>query len=146
LDAGAAHAVPSFAVPTLFLGEYGAFSGVITLRRVRVLGCISDLMSSTRLQDASRALDQECVIVRRPEGLLDAIAGVDLVVVDLDIATGDGVDAVRIAHDAGVAVIAYGGHVAAERLQGARDAGADAVFTRGDFVRRLPELLRDAGN
>ena len=108
---------------------------------MNVLGCISDLMSSTRLQDAARALGHECTVVRRPEAMIGALAGVDLVVADLDIATGDGVAAVRLAHDAGVTVIAYGGHVAVERLQAARDAGAEAVLTRGDFVRRLPELL-----
>ena len=108
---------------------------------MNVLGCISDLMSSTRLQDAARALGHECAVVRRPEGMLDALDGVDLVIADLDLSTGDGVAAVRLAHDAGIPVIAYGGHVAVDRLQAARDAGADAVLTRGDFVRRLPELL-----
>jgi len=108
---------------------------------VKILGCVSDLMSSTRLQDAGRHLGHECTVVRRPEGLLELLDGADLVVADLDLSTGDGVEAVRLAHDAGVSVIAYGGHVAVERLQAARDAGADAVLTRGEFFRRLPELL-----
>lgn len=111
---------------------------------MHVLGCISDLMSSTRLADAATATGHTCRIVRRPEGVLDALPGTDLVVVDLDLATGDGVEAVRVACDAGISVVAYGGHVHVERLQAARDAGADSVLTRGDFVRQLPDLLRPA--
>jgi len=111
---------------------------------VHVVGCISDLMSSTRLSDAAAATGHTSRIVRRPEAVLDALAGADLVVVDLDLATGDAIEAVRAARDAGIAVVAYGGHVAVDRLQAARDAGADSVFTRGEFVRALPDLLRDA--
>jgi CheY-like chemotaxis protein len=42
-----------------------------------------------------------------------------------------------------VRVVAWGPHVAADLLQQARMAGADAVLTRGAFDHRLPELLKE---
>jgi hypothetical protein len=37
--------------------------------------------------------------------------------------------------------VAFGEHVQADVLQAARDAGADQVLTRSEFVYRLPVLL-----
>jgi hypothetical protein len=108
---------------------------------VRIVGLVSDLMFSTRLTDTARALGHECAVIRDPDGLSDRIAAADLVVIDLDITTGDAVAAVHAATAAGRPVVAYGGHVEVERLQAARDAGADAVLSRGEFTNRLPELL-----
>jgi hypothetical protein len=43
---------------------------------------------------------------------------------------------------AGVRVVGFLGHLQAERMAEAAAAGADEVLTRGQFVARLPELLR----
>jgi glycerophosphoryl diester phosphodiesterase len=106
---------------------------------VRVLGCIADLMFSTRLRDAARELGHDCQIVRRAGDV--PLTGVDLLVVDLMIASGGALELVAAAREAGVVTVAYGEHVQAEVLQAARDAGADQVLTRFEFTRQLPALL-----
>jgi CheY-like chemotaxis protein len=108
---------------------------------MRIVAGISDLMSSTRVRDTAAALGHECAVVRDVSALGDAAAGADLVIVDLDATTGDGPSAVSAVASRDIPVIAYGGHVHADRLAGARAAGAVMVLTRGDFVRRLPDLL-----
>lgn len=108
---------------------------------MKIVGVVSDLMFSTRLGDAARRLGHDCTLVRRPEDLETHLGGADLVVVDLNVTTGDGLDAVRTACAAGRPVIAYGEHVQADRLEEARQIGAEAVMSRGEFTQRLPELL-----
>jgi DNA-binding response OmpR family regulator len=108
---------------------------------VRVLGCIADLMFSTRLRDAARELGHDCQIVRRAGDVPGQLAGVDLLVVDLMIASGGALELVEAAREAGVVTVAYGEHVQAEVLQAARDAGADQVLTRFEFTKQLPALL-----
>jgi CheY-like chemotaxis protein len=108
---------------------------------MKVLGCIHELMFSTRLRDTSRQLGHDCEIVRRAADVPDRLAGTDLVVIDLMVAGGGALDAVKAAGAAGVVVVAYGEHVQADVLQAARDAGADQVLTRSEFAYRLPVLL-----
>jgi hypothetical protein len=45
--------------------------------------------------------------------------------------------------DGRVRIVAFGPHVAVERFEEAKAAGADAVLARGAFDRRLPELLAE---
>lgn len=108
---------------------------------VKVLGCIHELMFSTKLRDTARHLGHECQVVRRAADVPEHLAGADVVVIDLMVAGGGALDAVAAAREAGVAVVAYGEHVAADVLQAARDAGADQVLTRSEFTRSLPVLL-----
>jgi hypothetical protein len=42
-----------------------------------------------------------------------------------------------------VRILAFGPHVAVDRFEAAREAGADEVLARGAFDRRLPDLLRE---
>jgi hypothetical protein len=117
----------------------GCMAIEITLPGVRVLGCIADLMFSTRLRDAARHLGHDCEIVRRAEDLSGRLAGADLVIIDLS--AGGALEAVQAASQAGVATVAYGEHVRVDVLQAARNAGADQVLTRFEFTRQLPALL-----
>jgi CheY-like chemotaxis protein len=41
-----------------------------------------------------------------------------------------------------VRIVAYGPHIATDRLQQAKAAGADQVLPRGAFDRQLPEILK----
>jgi hypothetical protein len=41
-----------------------------------------------------------------------------------------------------VRILAYGPHIATDRLQQAKAAGADQVLPRGAFDRQLPDILR----
>jgi hypothetical protein len=108
---------------------------------VKVLGCIHDLMFSTRVRDAATSLGHECEIVRRATDVPARLEGADLLIVDLMVAGGGALDAVGAGLKAGVVVAAYGEHVRADVLDEARQAGADMVLTRSEFVYRLPVIL-----
>ena len=110
---------------------------------MKVLGCIRDLMFSTRVRDAARQHGHECQIVTRAADVGVNLAGADLVVIDLMVPGGGALEAVSAATAAGVTVVAYGEHVQADVLQAGRDAGADEVLTRSEFTRRLGVLLSD---
>ncbi|MEM9790593.1 MAG: hypothetical protein AAFY08_08145 [Planctomycetota bacterium] len=45
------------------------------------------------------------------------------------------------AHDATLAIVAFGPHVEVDALSAAGEAGADPVLTRGAFHAKLPELI-----
>ena len=98
-------------------------------------------MFSTRIRDAARQHGHDCQIVTKAADVAANLAGADLVIVDLMVPGGGALEAVGAAAGAGVPVVAYGEHVAAEALQAGRDAGADEVLTRSEFTRRLEVLL-----
>ncbi len=110
---------------------------------MKVLGCIRDLMFSTRVRDAARQHGHDCQIVTRADDVAGNLGGADLVIIDLMVPGGGALDAVSAAAAAGVTVVAYGEHVQADVLQAGRDAGADEVLTRSEFTRRLDVLLAD---
>jgi DNA-binding response OmpR family regulator len=110
---------------------------------MKVLGCIRDLMFSTRVRDAARQHGHDCQIVTRAADVAGNLGGTDLVVIDLMVPGGGALEAVSAAASAGVTVVAYGEHVQADVLQAGRDAGADEVLTRSEFTRRLGVLLED---
>ena len=120
------------------------WAAAVRSRPVRILGCIRDLMFSTRLRDTAARLGHDCVLVGRAADVADRLDGTDLVVIDLMVPGGGALEAVEAARAAGVTVVAYGEHVRADVLQAARDAGADDVWTRSEFTRRLPALLGTA--
>lgn len=111
---------------------------------MNVLGCIHELMFSTRLRDTARLLGHECEVVRRAPEVAGRLEGTDVVVIDLMVAGGGALDAVAAARAAGVPVVAYGEHVQADVLAAAREAGADEVWTRSEFTRRLGGFLGEA--
>jgi hypothetical protein len=111
------------------------------LAGVKVLGCIHDLMFSTRVRDTAASLGHDCEIVRRAADVPGRLDGADLLIVDLMVAGGGAVEALAAARAAGVVVAAYGEHVRADVLAEAREAGADMVLTRSEFVYRLPVIL-----
>lgn len=106
-----------------------------------MLGCINDLMFSTRLRDSAKGLGHNCAMVRTAGEVSGRLDGVDVVVIDLMVRGGGALEAVGEAKAAGVMVVAYGEHVAADVLGAARDAGADEVWTRREFTRRLAGFL-----
>jgi DNA-binding response OmpR family regulator len=113
---------------------------------MKVLGCVRDLMFSTRIRDAARQHGHDCQIVTKAVDVAENLAGADLVVIDLMVPGGGALEAVKAAAAAGVTVVAYGEHVQADVLQAGRDAGADEVLTRSEFTRRLAALLSPEGS
>jgi DNA-binding NarL/FixJ family response regulator len=92
---------------------------------VPVVAFVTDLMDRSKVQSAVEGV----TFARDPA----AAAGADVVIVDLA-RFADAVPDIR-AHAPEARIVAFGSHVDAELLQGARDAGADAVLPRSQFFR-----------
>jgi DNA-binding NarL/FixJ family response regulator len=67
----------------------------------------------------------------------------DVLLIDLDARHFDAIEAVRAVKAArpAIVVIGYVGHEKTDIIEAARAAGADQVMAKGEFARRLPELL-----
>ena len=70
---------------------------------------------------------------------------VSLLIVDLNSAGDDAVDAVRaaVSHPSRPRVVAFVSHVDVDLADRARSAGADEVMPRSRFSQTLPQLLAD---
>lgn len=99
----------------------------MTSDRARVAILADDLIWSVRLAEAVRAADAEPVRVRTLEALVGIEPPVRFVIVDLTSRAYAGVEAVRRAADAGLAVLAVGQHDDAATRRAAIAAGADRV-------------------
>jgi len=128
----------------------------------------TDLIFTTRIRAEATAAGASVQVARGVESLrskLQALSGAGgvtgspppsvgdsrtlpgtaaLVIVDLD--ADAALDAVRAAAECPTRprVVAFVSHVRADLASSARDAGAGAVLARSEFVRRLPELAREA--
>ncbi|MDX9912440.1 MAG: hypothetical protein RBS39_11470 [Phycisphaerales bacterium] len=117
-----------------------------------ILYCASDLLWASKIKGTGDALGIPCRPVRNADMLAARLADSDVRALIVDLEAGDAALALIVqirahgpespASDRPPArVIAFGPHVDKDRLQAARDAGADAVYTRGAFADRLPDLL-----
>lgn len=115
-----------------------------------IVYCCSDLIFATKIAVTARAAG----IPTRPARDADALANrlqcvddgrandpVTGVVVDLD--HDDALTLITVAKsfDAALTVIAFGSHVAVDRLEAARKGGADTVLPRSRFSAELPQWL-----
>src|SRR5256885_15802971 len=100
---------------------------------MKVLGCIRDLMFSTRVRDAARQHGHDCQIVTKAADVAGNLGGAELVVIDLMVPGGGALEAVSAAAAAGVPVVAYGEHVQAEGVPAGRGAGGCGVPTPTAF-------------
>jgi DNA-binding NarL/FixJ family response regulator len=112
----------------------------------RCIAVVQDLILSTRIQGTARQAGCPCRVVATPADLAREMAtgGADLVIVDLDLAGGAALEAIRLARETVPApsVVAFGPHVDRRLLAAADAAGADEVMARSRFVQRLPDLLQ----
>ena len=113
-----------------------------------VLAVVDDLLFSSKIRAAAKAIDQPTVFVRRRADVAAALREhrPHTVVIDLD---RDALDPIGVIHDlqadadrARLRVIGFASHVHADRLRLAREAGCDRVLARSGFVADLPALLR----
>ncbi len=120
-----------------------------------VIYCCPDLIFATRIRSTAEALGvvsrparDEQALQNRLNQVPDGRANnpVTGVLVDMDLP--DAIERIRQVkqHDPAIPVIAYGSHVAVERLAAAREAGADKVMSRGQFTVELPTLLQSLGS
>ncbi|MFG0284727.1 MAG: hypothetical protein ACF8R7_09935 [Phycisphaerales bacterium JB039] len=111
-----------------------------------ILYCASDLLWATRLRRLADDLGLPARPVRNPEMLRQRLAEgpASALIVDLEAEEAEAV--LAAAADCRPArILAFGPHVARDRLGRARDLGADEVLTRGAFEANLPEILTRLG-
>jgi DNA-binding response OmpR family regulator len=112
---------------------------------LRILLVSPDLMATSRLASLCREAGATLETLR---SLADSPHGGPPNVVLLDLQTLPEDPAVVVTRGRAMAagmeatVVAFGPHVARERLELARDAGADDVVSRGELLGGFPGLLR----
>ena len=104
-----------------------------------------DLIFTSRITATAQAQNLP-ILVARSQALLQALARQEspaCVIVDLDNPGLEVHELVRQLRTAAVPpfVVAYGSHVDAAGLRGAREAGCDLVLPRSKFVEDLPAQL-----
>lgn len=109
---------------------------------MRVAVLADDLIWSTRLVDAVRAVGAEPRPIRSLASLRDALPDVDRVIVDLTARAYDGVAAIEAAHAAGLPVLAVGQHDDHALRKQALAAGADRVYAYRKLFEDGPATLR----
>lgn len=104
-----------------------------------ILAAVPDLLFRTRIAEAARAQSVEIRFAREPEALAADAPFASLVLVDLDGASY-AVEAVRRAAPE-VRIVGFYSHVHEERRERALAAGCTEVLPRGQFVRRIAEIV-----
>jgi len=112
-----------------------------------VIACMDDLMFLSKIVEASKALDVPLRSLKSVEKIIAACgeAPGTLVFLDLDDRRLDAIVIARAIRAAtppvDVLVYAFVSHVNEDRIELAGKDLFDKVFSRGQFVRSLPELL-----
>lgn len=111
---------------------------------MKVLAAIHDLMFSSKVNAAAQgkpiewlprgANVAEQVAARKPDVLL-----IDLASPKLDAINA--VKAIKSGEGRETTIIGYVDHTREDLIEQARAAGCDQVMSKGEFARRLPELL-----
>ena len=119
---------------------------------VRILLVSPDLMVTSRIAALAHEAGGTVETLRSPE-LAPPSTTYDLVILDLQAVPSDAAVLVaqthalisrfdRDASNAPVRLVAFGPHVAKQRLDDAKAAGADAVVSRGELLGSFPAIIR----
>ena len=109
---------------------------------MKILAAIHDLMFSSKVNAAAKG--RPITWLKRGTRVVDEVAREkpDVLLIDLASPQLDAVNAIReIKRAGGVTVIGYVDHTREDVIEAARAAGCDQVMSKGEFARRLPELL-----
>ena len=111
------------------------------------LACMDDLMFLSRIMEATKALSVPLRSLKTAERLIAACRDSDAVVfLDLDDPRLDAIALARAIRSAEPPVkarlYAFVSHVHEDRIQAAGVDLFDQIFSRGQFVRVLPDLLK----
>ncbi|OFW46376.1 MAG: hypothetical protein A3J29_17915 [Acidobacteria bacterium RIFCSPLOWO2_12_FULL_67_14b] len=115
-----------------------------------VIVAVDDLMFSSRISSAAKALGVEIAFARSPEAVVAAVRerSPRLVILDLNSQRVRPLEAVAAlkadAALASVPTVGFVSHVQADLIAQARAAGIDQVLARSAFVQQLSELLQEA--
>jgi DNA-binding NarL/FixJ family response regulator len=112
---------------------------------MNVLVAIHDLMFSSKVTAALGG--RKVSWLPRGAKVAEQVAATkpDVLLVDLASPQLDAVNAIRAikaGDQRGTVVIGYVDHTRADVMEAARAAGCDQVLSKGEFARRLPELLQ----
>jgi len=115
-----------------------------------VIVAVDDLMFSSRISSAAKALGVEIAFARSPEAVVAAVRerSPRLVILDLNSQRVRPLEAVAAlkadAALASVPTVGFVSHVQADLIAQARAAGIDQVLARSAFVQQLSKLLQEA--
>ncbi len=104
----------------------------------------SDLIFSSRIQQAANHAAVECVVARDEAAMCAALVrSPSLILVDLQTMGETSSSSIQAARKAlpDARIVAFGPHVQADLLAVAKQAGADLVLPRSAFVQQLQALL-----
>jgi DNA-binding NarL/FixJ family response regulator len=105
----------------------------------------TDLIFETKIRDAAQAAEQSIKVISSTtaaQAIIDdqvLLAVVDLNCVKANVSVE--LAELRRSLPSSVRLIVFGSHVDVDALRAAREAGADLVLPRSEFVRKLNELL-----
>jgi CheY-like chemotaxis protein len=113
-----------------------------------ILVVVDDLMFSSRISTAAKAVGAPIRFARSPEAVLSAAADAvpALVVLDLNSARARPLEVVAALKAdpalTSVPTVGFVSHVDTATIEAARLAGVDRILARSAFVEQLPQLLR----
>jgi DNA-binding NarL/FixJ family response regulator len=107
----------------------------------------NDLMVASRLQTAASKIDGKIRIATTGSQVVDLCEQEKIGMVIIDLATPglklDFVQQLKSKSAKGPRIVAFGPHVHKDRLAAARDAGCDAVISRGQFFGEIESILEN---
>lgn len=112
---------------------------------MKIVAAIHDLMFSSKVNAAAKGMPISWL--PRGSAVAEHVAKEkpDVLLIDLGAPALRAVEAIRAIKAApetrGVVVIGYIGHEQVDVIEAAKAAGAEHVMSKGEFARRLPELL-----
>jgi DNA-binding NarL/FixJ family response regulator len=111
---------------------------------MKVLAAIHDLMFSSKVNAAARG--KKIDWLPRGASVAEQVAAQkpDVLLIDLASPKLDAINAIKeikAGENKGVTCIGYVDHTREDLIEAARAAGCDQVMSKGEFARRLPELL-----
>lgn len=114
---------------------------------MKIVAAIHDLMFSSKVNAAAKGQAQAVLWLPRGTPVAQFVAQEkpDVLLIDLGapaLAAIDSIRAVKAAPEtSATVVIGYIGHEREDIIAAAQAAGCDQVMSKGEFARRLPELL-----
>ncbi len=112
---------------------------------MKVLAVMNDLFFSAKINDAAKQLGMTAMFVKDKAVALEQFKSKPaLVIFDLNCASADPLDLIRVAKEAGIPSIGFISHVQVDLKQKAQEAGCDTVVARSVFAQQVLELLTAA--
>lgn len=114
---------------------------------MNILYLTTDLIFSSRVTSVAKAQGINLTVISEAELLIAKASenNVDLVIIDLTMSELDPkkfVLRLRKLANSPKTIIAYGPHVQHAKLDAARDAGCDEVFSKGEFNNQMHDIIR----